>query len=144
MGVIRVAKQKVGDWKDKKGYAVTIPNQGAVTLEKLFKLTYQGAHKVIKKIKAEDRLVFTEEIEKEVLPPLYEGVQLYKDGIPKEGDIYVSPARYIQLMNMIKHWEQLLEWLYEVELGWLDQILQMELAEALLDDTLTTNTGGIL
>lgn len=98
-------------------------------LDEIFALPYDRAKKYIQKtMKAEHRLEVAEQIE-DLLPDFYQGTKAYGQAI--EGVPVMQPAHFERLMNKIKHYEQLLEWLYEVDMGWLEEILAADIQEAL-------------
>lgn len=98
-----------------------------LTLERLFAYEYKIAHKKIQALDAKQKLAWAKEIEDDILPDLYEGTKLYIDKpFPKEDEIVMKPKEFIALMNKIKHWEQIVEWLYEAELGWLFDMITEE------------------
>ena len=110
-----------------------------LTLEKLFGMEYKVAYKRIKGMQVGIRLEWAKEVEDTILPNLYKATELYYDKpFPKEDEIIMKPKEFIQLMNRIKHWEQLIEWFYEVELGWLFRMIEEE------DETVREKTGAEL
>lgn len=91
------------------------------TLQELFELPYSKAQFFAQHVlSAEQRLQYAAEIE-EKLVTLYDALAPYRDGIPKEGEDWISPSDFLKRLSAIKHWETILEWLYEVDMGWLDE-----------------------
>lgn len=94
---------------------ITIPKQEKFDKDKLFKVAYDIAHKAIQKMSAEEKLEIAGKIESEELPDLYDSVKLYSSGEGYSKDEVMSAENFVKVMNKIKHWEQLLEWLYEYQ-----------------------------